>query len=614
MARLETYGVKSDSAIGKGTFSSVFKVIDLATGKKYAFKQFNKEGSGNEVSIFAVREISILRSLRHPNIISMIDVCGMSIENHSEMGLLLELAVMTLDDQMREENKGHVVIDRRSRNPRYIGQLSGALAYLHSNGIGHRDLKPANILCFPNYVVKICDLGSARAKLMAGGPLTGNVQTLYWRAPELALGAPTYGLEVDIYSLGIIFAQLFLNRCPIIVPDESVATLSRLQFRTLDGMTLEEWPELRSLPDFKEEYLALRTKHPRTWQTIFNNGTTASLPVSAGVVDLISKMTYGNPAARLTAAQVVEIAGQWPEVKAEIPAAVHDNRFDYNWSRFRLKVSGDKRLRSHLDELLRQAYDLILCICIKSDCTNNFPYAKELLRRYVTAIFELDPEVQVMSFSEETVECLACAALVIASKLHDILYVNSTVAIHQLIELIDKGLGGIDVRVGDYFMDRNIDRLIDDVRKAERSILRVLDFDLLFPSHIEIEENYIRNEEDFNAIPFGEEGVHDFHSKLNAHQDFISIVYGLVAIVGVIGSDSFNLAESVRLSLYLSLKIFNRRVKAVFSLQDIEAIKSQWSSYSDILLQSPYPTGCKVVLSRSKVSIALEAAKQLKLL
>jgi cyclin-dependent kinase 2 len=88
-----------------------------------------------------------------------------------------------------------------------------AVEYMHDHKCLHRDLKPSNILMdVSTNRVKIADFGLAKSFVLPGRPLTNEVQTLNYRAPELILGARFYGTSVDIWSLGCIFVELVIGR------------------------------------------------------------------------------------------------------------------------------------------------------------------------------------------------------------------------------------------------------------------------------------------------------------------------------------------------------------------------------------------------------------------
>ncbi|CDJ40233.1 CAM kinase, CDPK family, putative, partial [Eimeria tenella] len=90
-------------------------------------------------------------------------------------------------------------------------QLLLALCHLHHNKVLHRDVKLSNILLNAAGQIKLADFGLTRPFREPEGPLTDGVVTLWYRAPELLLGAPTYGPPVDIWAAGCIFAGLLVN-------------------------------------------------------------------------------------------------------------------------------------------------------------------------------------------------------------------------------------------------------------------------------------------------------------------------------------------------------------------------------------------------------------------
>ena len=128
-----------------------------------------------------------------------------------------------------------------------LHQLASGVAYLHSHWILHRDLKTSNLLLNNRGQLKIADFGMAR---YVGDPpppqLTQLVVTLWYRAPELLLGAPRYGPAIDMWSVGCIFGEL-LTREPLLQGRNEVDELSRI-FALCGAPTDASWPGFRRLP------------------------------------------------------------------------------------------------------------------------------------------------------------------------------------------------------------------------------------------------------------------------------------------------------------------------------------------------------------------------------
>src|ERR1700761_1691918 len=119
-------------------------------------------------------------------------------------------------------------------------QIVAATEYLHSNWMLHRDLKTSNLLLNNRGEIKLADFGMARYTSNPPPKLTQLVVTLWYRAPELLLGAEEYGFEIDLWSVGCIFAEL-LTKDPLFQGKNEVDQLSKI-FALLGTPTTETWP------------------------------------------------------------------------------------------------------------------------------------------------------------------------------------------------------------------------------------------------------------------------------------------------------------------------------------------------------------------------------------
>jgi len=212
--------------ISSGTYGRVYKVRskDEEEGKLYAIKKFKPDKEGEAVtytgiSQSAIREIALNREMSHENVAALREVL---LEDKS-IYMVFEYA----------EHDFLQVIHHHSQTLRcsipltvlkaLIYQLLNGVLYLHSCHVLHRDLKPANILITSNGIVKIGDLGLARLShdplhtLFAGDKV---VVTIWYRAPELLLGAKHYNKAIDIWAVGCVLAELASLR-PIFKGEEA---------------------------------------------------------------------------------------------------------------------------------------------------------------------------------------------------------------------------------------------------------------------------------------------------------------------------------------------------------------------------------------------------------
>lgn len=135
-------------------------------------------------------------------------------------------------------------------------QLTSAVDYLHSNWILHRDLKTSNLLMNNRGQLKVADFGMARYYGDPPPKLTQLVVTLWYRAPELLLGAEKYGAEIDLWSVGCIFGEL-LTKDPLLQGKNEVDQLSKVGFVSdFDRFVLTRSPDFRTLWHSDRSHLA----------------------------------------------------------------------------------------------------------------------------------------------------------------------------------------------------------------------------------------------------------------------------------------------------------------------------------------------------------------------
>ncbi|KAJ1265991.1 hypothetical protein BS78_08G116300 [Paspalum vaginatum] len=208
---LRADGFEKLEKVGQGTYSSVFRARELATGRLVALKKVRFDSVEPESVRFMAREILILRRLRgHPNVVGLDGL--ITSRSSSAIYLVFEylehdLAGLTSDPD---------VTFSEPQIKCYMRQLLEGLAHCHARGVMHRDIKCANLLVSDGGELKVADFGLANlfapSPSAAAAPLTSRVVTLWYRPPELLLGATAYEPSVDLWSAGCVFAEMHARR------------------------------------------------------------------------------------------------------------------------------------------------------------------------------------------------------------------------------------------------------------------------------------------------------------------------------------------------------------------------------------------------------------------
>ncbi|RWV89265.1 hypothetical protein BHE74_00037748 [Ensete ventricosum] len=180
---------------------------DLESGKIVALKKVRFVNMDPESVRFMAREIHILRRLDHPNVIKLEGI----VTSRMSCNLYLVFEYMEHDLAGLAARPGPKFTEPQVKC--YMQQLLEGLAHCHSRGILHRDIKGSNLLIDNNGILKIADFGLATLfNPYQKQSLTSRVVTLWYRPPELLLGATEYGVAVDLWSSGCILAELLAGK------------------------------------------------------------------------------------------------------------------------------------------------------------------------------------------------------------------------------------------------------------------------------------------------------------------------------------------------------------------------------------------------------------------
>lgn len=190
MDRLALERYQKIEKVGEGTYGVVYKARDRNTGEILALKKIRLESEDEGVPSTAIREISLLKTLQHPNVVKLKDVV------HTEQKLYLMFEFLDHDLKKYMNTQSAPLAPMVVKN--FLYQILSALAYCHTHRILHRDLKPQNILIDREGSVRLADFGLARAFGLPIKTYTHEIVTLWYRAPEILMGARQYSTPVDM--------------------------------------------------------------------------------------------------------------------------------------------------------------------------------------------------------------------------------------------------------------------------------------------------------------------------------------------------------------------------------------------------------------------------------
>lgn len=292
---------KLGAPIGEGTYGTVWRARCRRTGQTVAMKQVVLRNERDGFPVTAVREVRALRRLQHPNVVTLIDVCAAPPAPGSsapgDAYLIFEYAPSDLTGLLEYRK-------RKLKPPEIkclIRQLANALDFCHLRNIMHRDLKPSNVLITAKGDLKLCDFGLSRT-FSGPGNYSTRVITLWYRPPELLLGARYYDQRVDVWSAGCIFGELLAGH-PLF-PESSEGKVFQKICERCGAMSDEAWPEeLRQLPQWEKFGPRKQLEGERHTSDVFGellakHGATA--------VDLLRSTLHVDPNRRISAQDVLE--------------------------------------------------------------------------------------------------------------------------------------------------------------------------------------------------------------------------------------------------------------------------------------------------------------------
>ncbi|WWC60097.1 uncharacterized protein I303_102661 [Kwoniella dejecticola CBS 10117] len=300
--------------LGEGTFGVVTKGIEIATKRVIALKKLITHNPRDGVSVTTVREIKILKSLDHENVVPILN---MVVErkipgDRSNRGeVFMVFPYMDHDLCGLLGNKDFKMTHSMAKL--LMRQILEGMAYIHANNFIHRDIKTANILVDKHGQIKIADFGLARTwthdALMPphlANEYTNMVVTRWYRAPELLLGDTHYGPSVDMWSLGCVLGEMYF-RHPILAGDSDRDQLYQI-FSRVAPLSQESFPNWDRLPGFPD---AIGHPWDRTPVDITLLESAPKWGMDRGGADLMIQLLRLNPKKRTTAHEALDHAWFW---------------------------------------------------------------------------------------------------------------------------------------------------------------------------------------------------------------------------------------------------------------------------------------------------------------
>lgn len=295
--------------IGEGAYGKVYKGQNIISKEFVAMKLINRQfGEGFPFS--SIREIALLKSVKHKNIVNLIEVVT---DRNLDVYLVFDYAEYDLDYILKSISLEENYVKS------YMRQLLLGLYVLHSKNIYHRDLKPKNILVKATNIIEIADFGLAKQispieREKRKKPMSSTVITIYYRPLELFFKVPKYGPEVDIWSLGCIFYEMIMRK-PLFYTKEVKKSNSEemnemyvvQQIFSICGVPTEkDWPGWKSLSENSKLFQSEKIESTGDLDSYLTSHPTGKLPSNfMGAKPLLLAMLQLNPAKRLSIEQLL---------------------------------------------------------------------------------------------------------------------------------------------------------------------------------------------------------------------------------------------------------------------------------------------------------------------
>ncbi|KAH9985600.1 kinase-like domain-containing protein [Russula vinacea] len=301
--------------LGEGTFGEVHKAKFRPTGRVVALKRILMHNEKEGMPVTALREIKILKALKHLNVVELLDMFVVR-GNGKDRPLSVYMVFPYMDHDLAGLLENDRVKLQPSQIKLYMKQLLEGTEYMHKNHILHRDMKAANLLISNSGSLRIADFGLARSYDPSAATMDTNagssrskerrytncVVTRWYRPPELLLGARNYGGEIDIWGVGCVLGEMFL-RHPILPGNSDLDQLEKI-WQMCGTPNQHTWPNFDTLPGC--EGVKHHNQHPKRLKSVFEQ-------FGVETCDLIDRLLTCNPGERITATQALEHDYFWTD-------------------------------------------------------------------------------------------------------------------------------------------------------------------------------------------------------------------------------------------------------------------------------------------------------------